>query len=200
MQRMSRVASSTPPPLEKRKVRPVRLVLAPALAFAAFFALMPGCQISVGDQACTDQSNPNDKDDACPYGPPGGPKVQESGCPNISPETDPTLCTVTWLDVYAILSGPKAGCTINGCHGEPPGARGLFLSPTDANAFYDELKGYKGSQGYPYINEEQPEESWILCNLTGLPGGGAPMPPPSGLDETDFATIQQWAACGLKRQ
>ena len=170
-------------------------ILLTALALASLAA----CRVSVGDQACTEESKVNDKEDTCPYGPPGGPKVLESGCPDITQESDPALCTTTWTDVYAILSGPTAGCTINGCHGEAPGARGIFLSPTDSNSFYEELKAYKGSQGYPYINEEQPTHSWILCNLGGVPGGGAPMPPPSGLDETELATIQQWAACGLKR-
>jgi hypothetical protein len=183
------------PTMSLKKGRRGRLLLLPTLVLAAIV----GCEIDVGDQHCTETSNPNDTEDSCPYGPPGGPKVQESGCPNIVPEPDPANCTVTWNDVYAILTGPNANCTLNGCHGEAPGARGIFLSPTDSDAFYDELKGYVGSQGYPYINEEQPERSWILCNLSGLPGGGAPMPPPSGLGEADFAIITQWAACGLKR-
>ncbi len=166
-----------------------------ALALVAF----AGCRIDVGDQVCTEESKVNDKEDSCPYGPPGGPKVLESGCPDIEQTMDPAMCTTTFTDVYNILNGPTAGCTLNGCHGESPGARGIFLSPTDSNAFYEELKGYKGSQGYPYINEEQPTHSWIMCNLGGVAGGGAPMPPPSGLNEADIATIQQWASCGLKR-
>jgi hypothetical protein len=193
--RMSAVTSPRDRSRSNHKRRRAWFVLLTALAAAA----IASCQVSVGDQSCTEESNPNDKEDTCPYGPPGGPKVQETGCPNIPPEPDPANCTVTWPQVYEILRGPSAGCTINGCHGEAPGARGIFLSPTDSNAFYDELKGYVGSQGYPYINEEQPDRSWILCNLTGLPGGGAPMPPPSGLGDADFAIIQQWAMCGLKR-
>jgi hypothetical protein len=171
------------------------LLLLPALA--AVVAL--SCQISVGDQSCAEGANFYDKDDECPYGPPGGPKVQESACPDIPQEADPLNCITTWPDVYALLTGPSGNCALSGCHGSAPGARGILLSSTDANAFYEELKGYKGSQGYPYINEEDPAHSWILCNLAGLPGGGAPMPPPSGFNETDFATIQNWAMCGLSR-
>ncbi len=158
-----------------------------------------GCQISVGDQSCAEGANYYDKDDACPYGPPGGPKVKESSCPDIPQEADPLNCTTTWNDVYALFTGPAGNCTNSGCHGSAPGARGIFLSDTDPNAFYDELKAYKGLQGYPYFNEEDPAHSWVLCNLAGFPGGGAPMPPPSGFNETDFALIQKWAMCGIQR-
>ena len=168
------------------------------LATLTFF-MVPGCQISVGDQSCAEGGNFYDKEDACPYGPPGGPKVQESPCPDIPQEADPLNCTTTWTQVYDLFTGPAGNCTNGGCHGSEPGARGIFLSPTDANAFYEELKGYKGSQGYSYLNEEDPAHSWILCNLAGTPGGGAPMPPPSGFSEADLAVITNWAMCGLKR-
>jgi hypothetical protein len=171
------------------------LLLLPALAVVT----AQGCQISVGDQSCAVGANFYDKDDACPYGPPGGPKVQESPCPDIPQEGDPLNCTTSFADVYALFTGPTGNCTNSGCHGSAPGARGIFLSETDPNAFYDELKGYKGSQGYSYLNEDDPAHSWVLCNLAGFPGGGAPMPPPSGFNETDFALIQNWAMCGLKR-
>jgi hypothetical protein len=174
------------------------LLLLPVLVIA----VTQGCQISVGDQSCAEGANFYDKDDTCPYGPPGGPKLikgNQVACPDIPQEADPLNCTTTWNDVYAILTGPAGNCTIGGCHGEAPGARGIFLSATDPNAFYDELKGYVGSQGYPYINEEDPAHSWILCNLAGVAGGGAPMPPPSGFNEADYLLIQNWATCGLSR-
>jgi len=172
------------------------LLLLSALAMA----IVQGCHITTGgDQSCAEGANFYDKDDACPYGPPGGPKVQESACPDIPQEADPANCTTTFADVYALFTGPAGNCTNGGCHGTAPGARGIHLPSDDANAFYEELKGYKGTLNYPYINEEDPAHSWILCNLAGLPGGGAPMPPPSGFDETDFALIQNWAMCGLKR-
>jgi hypothetical protein len=176
-----------------------RMWRAGLLLSALVVFLIPACQVSVGDQSCAEGVNFYDKEDDCPYGPPGGPKVKESACPNIPQEANPANCTATWTQVYELFTGPSGNCTLGGCHGEAPGARGIYLSPTDANAFYDELKGYKGSQGYAYINEMEPERSWILCNLAGLPGGGAPMPPPSGFNETDFAIIQNWAMCGLKR-
>ncbi|MDI1476749.1 hypothetical protein [Polyangium sp. y55x31] len=190
------MTARTSPRVRSRRTLRAALALFPVLALAAF----AGCQISVGDQACTEQSIVNDKDDACPYGPPGGPKVRETGCPELT-ILDPSACTTapTWAEVYSILTGPSAGCTIGGCHGAAPGARGIFLSADSSDAFYDELKGYSGAQGYPYINEEDPSRSWILCNLQGTPGGGAPMPPPSGLSDADYAIIEQWALCGLRR-
>ncbi len=177
-----------------RRLRPSGLLLLIALTCA----FVQGCQISVGDQSCAEGYNYYDKEDACPYGPPGGPKVKETACPDIPQETDPAKCFAIWSDVYALFTGPNGNCSLGGCHGSQPGARGLYLPDMDATAFYDELKGYKGTQGYPYINPDEPAHSWIRCNLAGLPGGGAPMPPPSGFNETDFALIQNWAMCGLK--
>jgi len=185
-------------PLFRRPLRrtwPAGLLLVSALVVL----LAQGCQVSVGDQSCIEGFNYYDKDDACPYGPPGGPKVKESACPDIPQETDPMKCTTSWADVYALFTGPSANCTNSGCHGSLPGARGIYLQDSDATAFYDELKAYTGSQGYPYFNEEDPAHSWVLCNLAGVPGGGSPMPPPSGFSDSDFAVIQKWAMCGLRR-
>lgn len=167
---------------------------------ALAMVIAPSCAITTGgDQSCVEGFNIYDKDDACPYGSPGGPKVKESSCPDIPQMSDPAMCTTTFADVYALFTGPNGNCTLGGCHGEAPGARGIHLVDTDPNAFYDELKNYKGTQGYAYINEAEPAHSWILCNLAGVPGGGAPMPPPSGFNEADLALIQNWAMCGLKR-
>jgi|GEM_PF-5967480 len=169
------------------------------LLFAHAMTFAQGCHIDIGDPSCAEGVNFYDKDDACPYGPPGGPRVHESACPDIPQEADPLNCTASWSDVYALFTGPVGNCALNGCHGSAPGGRGVLLPLENPNAFYDELKAYRGSQGYPYINESDPAHSWILCNLAGLPGGGAPMPPPSGFGEADFALIQNWAVCGLRR-
>jgi hypothetical protein len=197
---MTVVASSRTSKTRNNPVGLLRLGLAlfPALAMAITAALAGCGGISVGDQSCTEDSKVNDKDDACPYGPPGGPKVAPGGCPNIV-LTDPATCTKSWDDIFPIFTGPTANCSIGGCHGEAPGPRGIYLPANDPNAFYDELKGYMGNQGYPYINDKEPARSWILCSLAGTPGGGSPMPPPSGLTAEDFAIVEEWAQCGLKK-
>jgi hypothetical protein len=193
---MSAARSSRKTRTNPRALLRLGLLLVPLLASA-----LGGCSAAyVGDQACTEDSKVNDKDDACPYGPPGGPKVKPGGCPTIeiTVEQSSPDCR-SWDDIFPIFTGPTANCSIGGCHGEAPGARGLYLPANDPNAFYDELKSYVGSQGYPYINDKSPANSWILCNLAGTPGGGSPMPPPSGLTTADLAEVEKWAACGLPR-
>jgi len=188
------------PRTSKSRTNPAGLLLGLALLSAIATAASAGCGgISVGDQSCTEDSKVNDKEDDCPYGPPGGPKVAPGGCPNIVVTDDPLVCTKSWDDIFPILTGPAGNCSLGGCHGDAPGARGIHLPANDPNAFYDELKGYVGSQGYPYINDKDPARSWILCNLAGTPGGGSPMPPPSGLSPEDLMIIQEWAQCGLRK-
>jgi hypothetical protein len=179
-------------------LRRLGLTLFPALALATLAACSA---FDVGDQSCTEKSLVNDKEDDCPYGPPGGPKPQGGGCPDIPQSEDPATCTTSWDDVFPILSSPTAGCSAGSvCHGESPGQRAIFLPADDANAFYEELASYSGNQGYPYLNTETPTRSWILCNLKGTAGGGSPMPT-SGfkLTEAEIATIEAWAMCGLKK-
>lgn len=175
------------------------LVLASILAPLALVTIV-SCHISVGDQSCTESSNPNDKDDACPYGPPGGPKLKPAVCPPLDPEIDPANCTTTWEnDIFPLFTGPAGNCSVGGCHGDAPGAYGIHLPETDPSAFFDELKGYKGAQGYPYINPDDAPNSWIICNLAGVPGGGSPMPKPSGMDDANLAIVTQWVKCGMPR-
>jgi hypothetical protein len=181
--------------------RASRLTFAFAFTLASALALA-GCSISVGDQSCTESSNPNNKDDACPYGPPGGPKVKPLSCPLIPVDKVAPGCDVSsFAPIFEMFTDESRGnCSNTGCHGADPGARGIHLPDDNPTAMYDELKGYTGSQGYPYINEEEPSRSWILCNLSGIAGGGSPMPPPSGLSQSDFEVINTWAMCGLPRE
>jgi hypothetical protein len=177
-------------------LRRLGLAILPALALA----LLAGCgAISVGDQSCTEESKVNDKEDDCPYGPPGGPKPQPGGCPDI-PQNDPATCTKSWDDIFPILTSSTAGCSAGACHGVAPGGRAIFLPIDNPNDFYDELAGYAGNQGYPYINTKTPTRSWILCNLKGTAGGGAPMPTAGfTLTEEELGIIEEWAMCGLKK-
>lgn len=173
------------------------LVLLAALLAPGF----AGC-LDVGDQICTESDVATDKDDRCPYGPPGGPKVPGGDCPIVVQESDPTQCDgITWADsVYPILVDPLLGnCSSTGCHGEEPGARGVYVPEGDPQKGFDELSAYTNAQQLPYINIADPARSWLVCNIEGSPGGGSPMPKPSGLtDAAAIATIRQWVACGAK--
>ncbi len=152
---------------------------------------------ATNDALCYPDSNPADKSDDCPYGPPGGPKVQESACPDIEQSGDG--CTVSWDDVYGLFDGPQGGCTASACHGDmSKAAFGIYLPTGDSMTAYATLTSYKGAPGYPYIDVDSPKHSWILCNLKGVQGGGYPMPKPSGFtDPMALETIATWARCGM---
>lgn len=159
-----------------------------------------GC--SVGDQLCTPDSNPGDKTDACPYGPPGGPKPPVSNCPDI-PQKSPAECATpkTWVnDVFPIIATDApdtAACGIATCHGNEKFYSRVFLPPDDALGTFNALTAYKGSQQYPYINPGNPAHSWILCNLEDPPGVGQVMPSPPGvITPEQIDTIREWIACG----
>lgn len=176
---------------------PARLRTALALAAGLGAAIAGGCTTDVGDQYCTEESVATDKDDHCPYGPPGGPKVAGGGCPPIVIDT--TQCGPTWEgDIFPLFKDPTRGnCTASGCHGAEPGAKGIYMPPNDAQASYIELKGYVNTLQAPYLSDEDPTRAWLLCNLEGTNGGGSPMPPPSGLAPAELGLVQQWAACGM---
>src|SRR5262245_44652172 len=89
------------------------------VAFAAGAALfLASC--GVGDQSCAEAYNPNDLNDHCPYGPPGGPKQNQGGpedpCPEIAKQTG---CGVDFNEVFARFEAQASGNCTNqgaGCH------------------------------------------------------------------------------------
>lgn len=174
--------------------------LSHALSCAAVLFAFASC--GVGDQFCTVDSNPADKNDDCPYGPPGGPKPPAGDCPDIMPG-DPFDCMndpKDWVhDVYPIFNDlSRAACTDGGCHGKSPGARGVFLPPDDAKTSLESLNKYQGVQKYPYVNSGNTAHSWILCNLRDPPGVGSVMPTGGyELSDADYAIVEQWARCGM---
>lgn len=170
------------------------------LVFLFVAALNLSCD--VGDQFCTEDQSPSEKDDDCPYGPPGGPKPPAGDCPNIE-QDPPGTCSTDWVnDVFPIFAteGPKkASCTNLACHGSAEGpAAGVLLPPDDAKASYDALTRYEGPQKYPYVNLGDPKHSWILCNLADPPGVGQVMPdPPGEISAGEYAIVEAWAKCGM---
>jgi hypothetical protein len=155
----------------------------------------------IGDaNDCNYGSNLQEPRSECPYGPPGGPGVQEqgaAGCPTITVDkADPGCADNTWAG--AIWPTLSASCTGSGCHddGAGNGAAGIYLPGADAAAAFAGLKAYQNNAGYSYVSDTDPEHSWILCNLKGQPGGGDKMPLGRDIAPGLINTIEAWAKCG----
>ncbi len=187
-----------------------RLLVAFPLA-SAIVALMLGPSCSVGDAVCPDNTVEENRDDDCPYGPPGGP--QRKNATKCVVALDDAMCTKTFRDdVFPVLVGAIAprsggGCNAPNCHG--PNTQGGAILPLPATAtpdeLYNALAAFKNDAGDPYIGDGNPN-AWMLCNITGTIGGGNPMPPSAGLtdspatteDDQDLAVVQEWIRCGMK--
>lgn len=182
--------------------------LAAALAVSALGA--PAC--TVGDAICTDHTVEEDRNDSCPYGPPGGPqRTKAEGCEY---QLDDANCTVTFRDdVYPILVAPSfgaesgGGCTQAACHGASGTGATAMVVAEDATPeeLYAAMAAVVGDNGAPYI-EEGADDAYFLCNVFGTLGGGSAMPPTAGLtddpntpdDDTHAAVIEEWVRCGMK--
>lgn len=180
-------------------------------ACCAMGASIAACE--VGDPICTDHTVEEDRNDGCPYGPPGGPqRTQASGC---VVQFDDSDCTVTFRDdVFPILaaeSNPKGrsggGCTSAACHGPNGGGKADLAFPSDtptADEVYNAMTAISDDAGNPYVAANN-AKAWFLCNLKGIDGGGSAMPPTAGLsdsesteDDGDMAVIEEWVRCGMK--
>lgn len=158
---------------------------------------------SVGDQLCPSDWLPNDLNDSCPYGPPGGPqkKKQVRECPLVTFDTSNCAGVSFENDVFPILTTGNGTCTAGGCHGTPQDAlkaNGLqFASDITPADFYNKLTMYKNPQGDAFWGAMD-DHAWALCNFLAEPGGGSPMPKPGGLvDPADQAAVTKWITCGM---
>ncbi|MCK6586694.1 MAG: hypothetical protein HUU21_34725 [Polyangiaceae bacterium] len=173
--------------------------------FPALFVAALHLSCGVGDQFCTEDQSPSEKDDDCPYGPPGGPKPPAADCPDIPQDPDGTCSTDTadWVNdvfpIFATEGAKKASCTSLACHGgDPATAPRVYLPVDDAKASFEALTKYDGAQKYPYVNTGDPKHSWILCNLEVPPGVGQVMPAqPGAMTPEELATVKKWASCGM---
>jgi hypothetical protein len=158
---------------------------------------------SVGDAHCTDNTVEEDRDDACPFGPPGGPqRKQADGCVVTFSDQG---CSKTFADdVYPILVAPVGdgggACTAGFCHGPAgSGAVALVVAETATpSELYAALAALTNEDGDPYV-EEGATNAWFLCNVKATLGGGSAMPPTAGLTSPEnVEIIEEWVRCGMK--
>ncbi|MFO0552172.1 MAG: hypothetical protein U0271_27545 [Polyangiaceae bacterium] len=181
-------------------------------SFALALAALALASCSVGDAICTDKTVEEDRNDDCPYGPPGGPQRQQAERCEIT--FDDTNCTKTWRDdVFPILVRAYAGqdsgggCTLQACHGPNGTGRGDLVLPESPtpDELYAALEAKTNDAGDPYL-EAGNDHAYFLCNLEAKIGGGSAMPPNAGLtdspstptDDNDLATIEEWVRCGME--
>lgn len=185
------------------------------------------CSTDVGDQVCTEESIDRDRDDDCPYGPPGGPAVQvgDDFCSDepvfYSAGAEPAECATEWtfpkvmeiFDREDVFTAGGGNCSNANCHGvasldqipinQPPMIAG------NAAETHKSLTAWGMTDyGRPYIRAVdasastpgKSEQAWILCNLTSL--RGQIMPSPSGFQKEPGAEslkiIRGWVNCGMR--
>lgn len=175
----------------------------PPIAALAWAFVGPGCDVN--DQLCPDDWLYTDRDDDCPYGPPGGPQLQKRSreCAVIETfVTDGCEQVLFERDIFPIFTtDPIGACTQAGCHGSEAvsvNLKGKILPPEiSPQEMYDILAAYKNAQGDPYWGPMEPR-AWALCNILAQPGGGSPMPPSGFSDPTAANKVAQWISCGMQ--
>ena len=187
-------------------------------------AMAGGAGCSVGDQICTSDSVDSDRDDDCPYGPPGGPAARTpSGdeCANIPIDMTADCSDATWQSAFEAMITPAqldpakpgfpggAGCSESSCHdlvdfatglNTMQGADGVYMPKASAEETFNNLVAFENALKQPYIKTGEPE-AWILCNLKGSFGGGKQMGPPGTsllkYNKDPYDVIEKWAICGM---
>lgn len=181
------------------------LVLYAGALFLAASVAVSACY--TGDQSCAEAYNLNDPNDHCPYGPPGGPKLNDDttpACPEVAQinPADPSCLNAAGkklsfvADVYPRMEAADGGnCSSGGtgCHTSTIKGITPFEDPT---TMLDALAVYKGEVGRKYYDPEAPKKSWWICNLRGdtgklMPTGGTPR-----MKAEDILLTERWLACG----
>ena len=170
------------------------------VAAVAFAASVGVSACYTGDQSCAEAYNQNDPNDHCPYGPPGGPKVDKDSpqaCPLV-PKVAAADCQVGFVeDVFPVLMAHEKGnCTggdQGGCHTFSPKGIKPFqkAGKDDPNAMLDALSLYRGELTRKYYDPDDPSQSWWICNLRGDVGSLMPTDKPR-MSSADIAPVERW--------
>lgn len=179
---------------------------------AAIAVLLAACANDAKDSHC----EPDGSDDRCTSDPAGnGPAVQEPVCAAPAAGEAPSGDCPDFWSVAAFMADPERGnCVASGCHGsQGTAAVGIYFPLSrdaegnpqfDGCELYTIVSAQSGSVGRPYLKADDPEtpdneslQSWMYCNVTGLPGGGYPMPKPGGVHRPEDAqVIRDFILCG----
>lgn len=170
------------------------LPLSAALVLSACAVLASGCFLDndVTDASCTPSDPDITLNDDCPYQQSRGPQIDNPKCET---REDSALSGTDWQEVFGIFLAPdKGNCSAAACHGEEASAaNGIYLPSDNEILFYDTLTNTLGSVGKPYVNADNPLDSWIHCNVAGTAGGGLLMPKPAGLPlSADAQKVEDW--------
>jgi len=178
-----------------------------------------GCAASCVNDTRDSHCVPDGSDDRCVSNPEGlGPTIAEPRCALPAPGTPPPApeeCVPFARVLEFMVRKDEGNCIASGCHGSEGNASvAIFfplLGPDDLDpcGTYSKLTTTSGSVGLPYVVEDKTEEegsppdvnealqSWMYCNVTGVQGGGFPMPKPAGVIVKQQADpILNWILCG----
>lgn len=187
---------------------PRRFRVSASLALVAMVSSAAAACLSnpTKDSHCTPDARSIADDPECIYAGDGkGPVFVEDACaaPHVA---KPASCAGLFVKVFDMMTDATRGnCAATSCHGyEPNAASGIYFDSGDPQSAYQELVSVSGSVGTPYVVADDPSSadneafaSWMPCNVSGMHGGGFPMPPAAGLaTQADADLVSQWIACG----
>lgn len=165
-----------------------------AASLSALLLASSGCFLDndVADASCTPSDPDITLNDDCPFQQSRGPQIAKGTCQT---REDSAQSGTTWQEVFGIFqAADKGNCSAAACHGDQASAAlGIWLPANDEQQFYETLTTTTGTVGKPYVNPDNPLDSWIHCNVAGTSGGGLIMPKPAGMPaKSDAQKVEDW--------
>jgi hypothetical protein len=137
------------------------------------------------------------------FGPPNnlrrrGGDVEVARC-QLPAGADGSVCPDWTTEVFPLFD-EKYLCAENGCHLGPNDPTGVNMVKGDPTATHAALKAFTRDDGRPYISDDDPDSSYLLCNID--PNApviiGSIMPKGIVITPEDLITIGNWVDCGMK--